>query len=351
MPGIWMIVGTLIWMGVIFFSILIHEYGHAITSRAFGQSPRIELVAFGGLTIPSGPKLPLMKEFIVVLAGPCFGFMLYIGAMILMRFQLPVILHQILVLTAFINLFWTIVNLLPVLPLDGGQLLRIVLEGVFGVKGKHYALITGVVLSLIFALTAFLFGYIILGVLFFLFAFQNFEMSRQAKVMSTDDERDELKVELEKAERSLLEGKNDTAKEHLVRIREQSKDGIIYTCATEYLAQIYFEIGQEKEAYELLAPIVDVLSETSQCLLHELAYDQSNYELVIKLSGPCFQIAPSRQMAEHTAAAYASKGDLKSTLGWLKATLRYENNNINKLLENPVFDQIRSDPTIQSLMN
>ncbi len=40
----------------------------------------------------------------------------------------------ILKYTQVANLFWTIVNLLPVLPLDGGQLLRIVLEAAFGVK-------------------------------------------------------------------------------------------------------------------------------------------------------------------------------------------------------------------------
>ena len=55
------LMGTLIWMMIIFVSVLVHEYGHALTAKAFGQSPRIELVAFGGLTIPQGKRLSLRK--------------------------------------------------------------------------------------------------------------------------------------------------------------------------------------------------------------------------------------------------------------------------------------------------
>ena len=69
---------TLIWIGVIFVSILIHEYGHALTSRYFGQHPRIQLVAFGGLTIPEGKRLKGWREFLVVLNGPLFGFLLFL---------------------------------------------------------------------------------------------------------------------------------------------------------------------------------------------------------------------------------------------------------------------------------
>ena len=61
------IIGTLIWIPIIFISILFHEYGHALTSLFFGQHPKIALVAFGGVTYPQGPRLHLWKEFFVVL--------------------------------------------------------------------------------------------------------------------------------------------------------------------------------------------------------------------------------------------------------------------------------------------
>ena len=43
--------GILIWVSVVFVSILVHELGHAFTIRYFGWSPRVVLHSFGGLAI------------------------------------------------------------------------------------------------------------------------------------------------------------------------------------------------------------------------------------------------------------------------------------------------------------
>src|SRR3990167_10172085 len=111
------LLGMLIWIAIIFVSILVHEYGHALTAKVFGQKPRIELIAFGGLTYPEGPKLSHWKEFVVVLNGPIFGFCLFLLATLLLPYVPPP--AQPMVATfQVVNLFWTIVNLLPVLPLD-----------------------------------------------------------------------------------------------------------------------------------------------------------------------------------------------------------------------------------------
>ncbi len=79
------LIGTLIWIGIIFVSVLFHEFGHALTALLFGQHPRIELVALGGLTYHDGQKLPFWKQFFIVLDGPIFGFLLAIGASILLH--------------------------------------------------------------------------------------------------------------------------------------------------------------------------------------------------------------------------------------------------------------------------
>ena len=113
------LMGTLIWMMIIFVSVLVHEYGHALTAKAFGQSPRIELVAFGGLTIPQGKRLSLGKEFLVVLMGPAFGFLLFLTAYLIEPYT-ESFMQMILRFTWIVNLFWTAINLLPILPFDGG---------------------------------------------------------------------------------------------------------------------------------------------------------------------------------------------------------------------------------------
>ncbi|MBI3236126.1 MAG: M50 family metallopeptidase, partial [Chlamydiales bacterium] len=69
-------IGTLIWVGIIFISVLFHEFGHALMACLFGKKPRIELVALGGLTYHSGEGLSLGKQFLIVLNGPLFGLIL-----------------------------------------------------------------------------------------------------------------------------------------------------------------------------------------------------------------------------------------------------------------------------------
>ncbi|MGK3945536.1 hypothetical protein ABK046_45240, partial [Streptomyces caeruleatus] len=60
-------VGTLIWVGVILFSLLVHEFGHSLTAKAFGQTVQIELVAMGGVTFHEGKKLKKWQDFLIVL--------------------------------------------------------------------------------------------------------------------------------------------------------------------------------------------------------------------------------------------------------------------------------------------
>ena len=118
---------------VIFVSILTHELGHAFAARSAGQHPEITIHAFGGLTrwVPTQP-LSRPRLIGITLAGPAAGLMLAVGGFVALR-QLPSAMLQgpsaslvprdILGIVLQVNLVWSLVNLLPVLPFDGGQLL------------------------------------------------------------------------------------------------------------------------------------------------------------------------------------------------------------------------------------
>jgi Zn-dependent protease len=167
--------GVFAWVGIIFVSVLFHEFGHALMAILFGQKARIQLIAFGGVTSFDGPKLKSWQQFLVVLNGPLFGFLLFLAATWLLTLNLSQhpLFMGVLRAAQVANLFWTIVNLFPVLPLDGGQLLRIVLEAWFGVKGLKATLLIGAVLSTLFALGFFLMRQYLAGAFFCLFAFQS----------------------------------------------------------------------------------------------------------------------------------------------------------------------------------
>src|SRR5215475_15897239 len=46
---------VLIWVAIVFVSVLFHEFGHAVTMRAFRYRPSIQLVMLGGYTTPNSP--------------------------------------------------------------------------------------------------------------------------------------------------------------------------------------------------------------------------------------------------------------------------------------------------------
>ncbi len=107
---------------IIFGSILVHELGHALLARRYKLGPiEIVLHGFGGLARFS--RAPRPKEGVwVTLAGPGAGLALGLLAIPLL-FVLDGPLRDYASLIVYVNVFWSLFNLLPMFPLDGGQVL------------------------------------------------------------------------------------------------------------------------------------------------------------------------------------------------------------------------------------
>ncbi len=109
-------------VAIVFVSILLHELGHAFMGRAFGLHPSVQLYAFGGLTSWVGGKnITHGKSLLISLAGPAVS--LAIGGISLV----PAIMHpsnEIVVAVLVVNGGWGLFNMLPVMPMDGGNALR-----------------------------------------------------------------------------------------------------------------------------------------------------------------------------------------------------------------------------------
>lgn len=142
-------------MACLFVSILVHELGHAVLIRWAGFRPEVVLHAFGGLALYI-PHRPIRAAVSVAIsfAGPAAGFILY-GIVRLIAQWLantypegvhPVLADAILQLE-WINLVWGLVNLLPIFPLDGGQISRTLLESLLGRKGLRTSLIISIIAS------------------------------------------------------------------------------------------------------------------------------------------------------------------------------------------------------------
>jgi stage IV sporulation protein FB len=345
------LLGTFIWVGIIFFSVLVHEFGHALTAVFFKQKARIQFVAMGGVTMFEGPKLKFWQQFLITFNGPLFGFFLFLGATFLLKLQWPPMVALILRYTQFANLFWTIVNLLPVMPLDGGQLLRIVLEAAFGVAGFKAALLIGAILAALFSFYFFMVQAFLLGAFFFLFAFQSFDSWRKSRFATKEDRDDANKDLMIQADAALQEGRNEEAKALLQKVKEKAGDSLLGAAASQYLAMIAVKEGKRKEAYDLLLPIKKHLSEDALCVLHELAAEAKNYPLVCELSADCYQAMPSQKAALNNARSFAYQGQAKLAGGWLQTAWQYGALDLTKLLEEEEFKNLLKDPEFKEFID
>jgi stage IV sporulation protein FB len=203
----------LIWVIVVFISILIHELGHALAFRRYGLSSQIILHFSGGLTIPESAlwgnrwanvALGPNEQIFISFAGPgtgflfaalIIGFVLAVGGSIITTRLLGFIPFPGFALLPFggqilgafvtsllwVNLFWGLINLMPVYPLDGGNIARSILLQVDPADGVRKSLWVSVVAGGLIAFLAFFFLHsIYMAILFGFLAFQSYQ-SLQAR--------------------------------------------------------------------------------------------------------------------------------------------------------------------------
>ncbi len=197
------------WTAIVFVSVLLHELGHALVARRYGARPSIFLHAFGGLTAYTTDALQLTRgrRIAISLAGPFAGFVL--GAIVFFvsrRFALSEGQLHLVRLVLFVNVGWGLINLLPVLPLDGGNVLAAAL-------GPKRAFATAIVSGTVAAVVAVLglaaklpFGVILFGFA----AFNAFSQARVARENDVD-RREGLDDQLQKAKAALDRGELEDA--------------------------------------------------------------------------------------------------------------------------------------------
>lgn len=199
--------GVLIWVSVVFVSVLVHELGHAFTIRYFGWSPRVVLHSFGGLAIYDPSFSPWQSgsgrrarrttatQILISLAGPGAGFVLatlVVALLFLTKHELPFYffgtvvtigsgtdlfgpLYLIAMFLLEVNIYWGILNLMPIYPLDGGQVARELFvanshDG--GRKALQLSLATAVVLA---ALCLVRFDQFYLAIMFGYMGYMNYQ--------------------------------------------------------------------------------------------------------------------------------------------------------------------------------
>jgi len=196
-------IGVALWTAAVFVSILVHELGHALTAKAHGWPPRIVLYSMGGLAIYSPGHQSRRARILIDFMGPGAQFIL--GGLIVLGIVLSG--HSVALIPGldfttigsgsnfvftggrlalfiqfmlFVNIFWGLLNLVPVQPLDGGHIAKAILEKYRPRDSWAAALKLGIGTAVVIAIGSLLlgFGYFI-AIMFGLLAYQNYQMLQQ----------------------------------------------------------------------------------------------------------------------------------------------------------------------------
>ena len=169
----------LVWAAILFVSILVHELGHILMGRWFGNRGHIILAGFCGLAVGSAELPRRWQRNAVSLAGPGAGFLLaglviglscvyypnatlkLLGGLFRIPLDLepdqrtpPQLVEFMIRNLLWVNIFWGLVNLLPIWPLDGGQISREICQHYRGRDGMQLSLRISLGTALGFAILA-----------------------------------------------------------------------------------------------------------------------------------------------------------------------------------------------------
>jgi Zn-dependent protease len=206
-------VDTLVWVVVIFVSILVHELGHAFMQRVYGGNPWITLYSLGGLASCNDCDRSPRRQIIISLAGPVAGFLLAAAILLTMRLTGHVVgitlssklsdfesiemarvipeqmgpfvvyferaqsylLNLVIWDALWVNIMWGLVNLLPVYPLDGGQIARELFTLRYPREGIIQSLQLSAGVAVLVAIYGVLRGSLLVGVMFGMLAYESFQ--------------------------------------------------------------------------------------------------------------------------------------------------------------------------------
>jgi stage IV sporulation protein FB len=201
-----------IWITCVLLTILIHELGHAIAWRRYGQDAKIILYHFGGLAVNESftawdggrrRRTTANQDLIVSAAGPAAQLLLALGVWIVglalgmpmnvtswlnqLGMNLPMgTLPSTIALYGFFDallwtsIFWAILNLAPIFPLDGGQILynAFLMTGVTSPRYKAH--ITSAIIGGALALLLLTSGFAMGGLMFLALAASNWQQAQQS---------------------------------------------------------------------------------------------------------------------------------------------------------------------------
>lgn len=149
-----------------FLSVLIHELGHAFLMRRYGARASILLHSMGGLAF-ADRSFTRGKSIIVSLAGPVVEIVCGLLVWELSGIDGPAAVKFFFLQFALISIYWGLINLIPIYPLDGGHIMVHVLGPRLIKVSITISIVCAVAVGVYFFLGGNYFGGLVLGYIAF----------------------------------------------------------------------------------------------------------------------------------------------------------------------------------------
>lgn len=318
---------TVMWAAVIGFSVLFHELGHAAVCLAWGKGADIVLHGFGGATRPRDlSRFGTWRTAALDLAGCAAGFALAAAALAVLvagRGALPPGVKALAGALVTVNVWFSIFNLLPISPMDGGKLVSGLLSARWGVQGRRVAhgvgLLLGAGACLWFYRGGALYGAFLCGAM----AAGEGKALKRSLSMTAADSDETLTSELPRAVELWDKGKHEEAVAVVRALREKTKAGLTYDAATLHLAFFLYLMESYAEAYELfkVAPEGDMSAPLKRAYA-DAALRNKDFASALRLGRTNFHDQTGPDTALAAARAAAGLGDARETVTWLKTAVR-----------------------------
>ena len=283
------------WVLVVFISVLLHELGHALVARQFGLSPSIKLYAMGGLTSwDSAVPLPPWQNLLISLAGPAAGFLLGIIVLLagvaFLGSDPPRLLEVTFSDLIWVNVGWGIFNLLPMLPLDGGNVLLTLEEWILRRKSQFFSYVISLMVALGIALLAVSRGWTWIAILGAWFAFTNGSVLSEKWQAHRDQKYRPL---LDRARDALTNSDFEKALDLSRQAQKSARTTAIRSEAAQLLIFILIHQRRFAEAEEELSRF-NAEFEEEPYLMGLLSFQQENMAEAIPHLEAAFQRAPTK---------------------------------------------------------
>jgi len=304
-----------LWVVVVLASVLLHEFGHAVAFRAYGYRPRIELHGMGGATsADTRGRLSPGRSAVITLAGPAVGITLGGLALAIERGSGPIgsdLVRFLLRILVFVNLGWGVLNLVPIIPLDGGRVMAAALDKLTGGRGEAPSYLVFALFAGALIVPALLYGLPFAAILAGFFGVQNLA----AFAALRDRRRDRpLDARLDEAERLL------------------SFDPAAAGSRAESVLLEARSPATRARAVAIAGGAQDLLSRAGR------------YDHAATLGARIFGRAPDPRLAYGVARALAMGGRVEDALAWLNTALEAGFDDVRRLESDPGLEPLRAEP-------